>query len=73
MQTVVFLLFLSFVLLNTFANLDQFPGLRRWVSKILEVDPLISLSTAITTHTVYKGLLWSLVILIPTFFLGRFF
>ena len=72
-QTVVFLLFLSFVLLNTFANLDQFPGLRRWVSKILEVDPLISLSTAITTHTVYKGLLWSLVILIPTFFLGRFF
>ena len=28
-QTVVFLLFLSFVLLNTFANLDQFPGLRR--------------------------------------------
>jgi polyferredoxin len=72
-QTVVFALFLAFVLLTTFSNLDRFPGLRFWVSKILEVDPLIALATAITTHTVYKGLLWSLVILIPTLFLGRFF
>jgi ferredoxin len=72
-QTVMFGLFLAFVGLTTFTNLDRFPGLRHWVSKILEVDPLISIATAITTHTVYKGLLWSLVILIPTFFLGRFF
>ncbi|MBN2560525.1 MAG: 4Fe-4S dicluster domain-containing protein [Phycisphaerae bacterium] len=72
-QTVMFAMFLSFVLLTTFANLDRFPGLRLWVSKILEVDPLVAVSTAITTHTVYKGLLWSLVILIPTVFLGRIF
>ena len=72
-QTVIFVLFLSFVLLTTFANLDRFPGLRLWVSKVLEIDPLVSIATAITTHTLYKGLLWSLVILIPTFFLGRFF
>ncbi len=72
-QAVIFGLFLAFVLLTTFANLDKFPGLHQWVSKILEVDPLVSTATAITTHTVYKGLLWSLIILIPTLFLGRFF
>jgi ferredoxin len=72
-QAVTFGLFLAFVLLTTFANLDRWPGLRFWVSKVLEIDPLIALATAITTHTVYKGLLWSLAILIPTLFLGRFF
>lgn len=72
-QGVCFALFIAFVALTTFVHLDRFPGLRLWVSKILEVDPLISLATAITTHTVYKGLLWSLVILVPTLFLGRFF
>ena len=65
--------FLAFVFLTTFANLDRMPGLRFWLSKFLEIDPLISITTAITAHTVYKGLLWSLVILIPTLFLGRFF
>ena len=72
-QAVVFGLFTAFVFLTTFASLDRHPGLRDWVSKLLEIDPLISTATAITTHTVYKGLLWSLVVLIPTLFLGRFF
>jgi polyferredoxin len=43
------------------------------VSIFLEADPLAALTTAISTGTLYRGLLWSLVILIPTFFLGRFF
>ncbi len=72
-QTVMFALFVAFVLLTTFANLDRSPSLRLWVGKMLEIDPLVSIATAITTHTVYKGLLWSLVVLIPTLFLGRFF
>ncbi|HVP10135.1 MAG TPA: 4Fe-4S dicluster domain-containing protein [Phycisphaerae bacterium] len=72
-QTTMFALFLSFVALTTFAKLDQYPTLRHWVSKILEVDPLVSIATALTTHTIYKGLLWSLLILIPTLFIGRFF
>ncbi|MFQ5590423.1 MAG: 4Fe-4S binding protein [Phycisphaerae bacterium] len=72
-QVVVFALFVSFVLLTTFAHLDRFPALRFWVSKVLEIDPLIATATAFTTHTLYKGLIWSLVVLIPTFFLGRFF
>ena len=36
-------------------------------------DPLIAISNALASHALYRGLLWSLVILIPTFFLGRFF
>ena len=72
-QTVTFGLFLAFVLLTRFANLDHHPGLRHWVSKLLEIDPLISITTAITTHTLYRGLLWSLIILVPTLFVGRFF
>ena len=43
------------------------------VSIFLEADPLAALTTAISTGTLYRGLLWSLVILVPTFFLGRFF
>jgi polyferredoxin/formate hydrogenlyase subunit 6/NADH:ubiquinone oxidoreductase subunit I len=72
-QSAIFGMFLSFLFLTTFANLDALPGLRLWVSKILEVDPLVAIATAVTTHTLYKGLLWSLVILIPTLFLGRLF
>ena len=72
-QTVMLALFLAFVVLTTFAQLDRLPGLRYWLGKFLEIDPLIALATALTTHTIYKGLLWSLVILLPTLFLGRFF
>ncbi|HUW83816.1 MAG TPA: 4Fe-4S dicluster domain-containing protein [Phycisphaerae bacterium] len=72
-QSVLFCVFLALSLLTTFAYLDSLPGLKLWLSKFLEIDPLIAISTAITTHTVYKGLLWSLVLLVPTLFLGRFF
>ncbi len=43
------------------------------VSLFLEFDPLTALTTLLSGGTIYKGLLWSLVILIPTIFLGRFF
>ncbi len=42
----------------------------RW---FFEIDPLVALSNALAGHALYRGLLWSLVILIPTMFLGRFF
>src|SRR5512146_2816773 len=72
-QTVVMALFLTFVFTTTFSHLNEMPTLKFWLSKFLEVDPLVAISTAITTHTVYKGLIWSLLLLIPTLFLGRFF
>ena len=43
------------------------------VSIFLQADPLASISNVLSTRALYKGLLWSLVIIIPTFFLGRFF
>jgi polyferredoxin len=43
------------------------------VSIFLESDPLVAVGNALATRALYTGLLWSLVILIPTLFLGRFF
>ncbi len=39
----------------------------------LQSDPLVALLNALASHALYKGLLWSLTILLPTLFLGRFF
>ncbi len=72
-QAVFLAMFVAFVLLTTFAQLEGQPALRNWVGKLLEIDPLISISTVLTTHALYRGLIWSLVILIPTLLLGRFF
>ena len=43
------------------------------VNLFLQFDPLVSVTHSLATHSLYHGLLWSLVILIATFFLGRFF
>lgn len=76
-QIVFFLLFL-FLLLRT-----EFRGslttsnseirLPYPVSLFFQLDPLVAISNALASHALYRGLLWSLVILIPTMFLGRFF
>jgi len=47
--------------------------LRAPVRLFFEWDPLIALTNALGSHALYRGLLWSLVILLPTLFLGRFF
>ena len=49
------------------------PRLPYPVSFFLQLDPLTAVASALSSHTLYRGLLWSLAILIPTFFLGRFF
>ncbi|MGA2115884.1 MAG: DUF6599 family protein [Bryobacteraceae bacterium] len=43
------------------------------VRVFLEADPFVAIANALATHALYRGLLWSLAILIPTLFLGRFF
>ena len=43
------------------------------VRLFLETDPLLAIANALATHALYRGMLWSLAILIPTLFLGRFF
>jgi polyferredoxin len=43
------------------------------VGLFFQLDPLIGLSNALAGHSLYRGLLWCLLILIPTMFIGRFF
>ncbi len=67
-QIFFFSLFTFLVVVTDLRYLKGYP-----VSLFLELDPLVAAATAITTHTVYKGLLWSLVLLVPTLLLGRIF
>jgi len=43
------------------------------VGLFFQLDPLVALSNAVASHSLYRGLLWCLLILIPTMFVGRFF
>lgn len=77
-QLILFLLFFWLILKTNFdVNFAGEAGseirLPYPVSIFLEFDPLTALTTLLSGGTIYKGLLWSLVILIPTIFLGRFF
>lgn len=67
-QVFFFCLFLFFTFVTQFRYLKGYP-----VSLFLEVDPLVAIATALSTHVVYRSLVWALVLLIPTLFLGRFF
>jgi len=76
-QIVFFLLFLFLLFKTEFrGSLKSVTGDIRLpypVGIFLQADPLVAISNALSTRALYRGLLWSLVILIPTFFLGRFF
>jgi len=43
------------------------------VSLFFQFDPLVGICNALASRALYHGLLWSLLILIPTLFFGRFF
>jgi len=48
--------------------------LRGWpVNWFLQLDPLVAISTILTTHTLYWPLLWALCTVILTIIFGRFF
>ena len=70
---------LLFVMLLVFTALRAMPGttsdihLRGPVRLFFEWDPLVALTNAIASHALYRGLLWSLIILVPTILFGRFF
>jgi len=74
---IFFLLF--FVALLIFTSLRPTPGatgdihMRAPVRLFFEWDPLVAVANALAGHALYRGLLWSLVILIPAMLLGRFF
>ena len=43
------------------------------VGLFFQLDPLVAISNALASHALYSGLLWCLLILIPTMFIGRFY
>ena len=63
-----FALFLLLLFLTDFGRLKGYQ-----TSLLLELDPLTALTAFLTSGTFYKGLLLSLLIVVPTLFLGRFF
>jgi polyferredoxin len=67
-QAVFFGLFVFLVWVTWFSRLGGYPA-----SLFLEVDPLVGLATAISTHTIYRGLWRALFVLVPTLLLGRAF
>ncbi len=67
-STFFFFLFLFLLYVTDFRNLKGFE-----VSLFLELNPLVAIASFLTSWTLYKGLALSLLIIIPTLFLGRFF
>jgi len=74
---IIFLLL--FLVLLIFTSLRGVPGatsdihLVAPVRLFFEWDPLVAVGNALASHALYRGLVWSLIILLPTLFLGRFF
>ncbi|HMB70857.1 MAG TPA: 4Fe-4S binding protein [bacterium] len=67
-QAVFFSLFMFLLWVTWFSRMGGYP-----VSLFLEVDPLVGVATALSTHTVYRWLWRGLFVLIPTLLLGRVF
>ena len=76
-QIVFFALFLLLLLRTEFrgslSSSAQEIRLSYPVGLFFRLDPLVAISNALASHALYKGLLVSLLILIPTLFFGRFF
>ena len=71
-QVFFFSVFLWFCIVSTVG--DKFWQLRGWpINLFLWLDPLSAVGTALTTHTLYRPLLWALAVIILTIIFGRFF
>jgi polyferredoxin len=67
-QVVFFGLFLFSVWATWTSRLEGYP-----VSRLLEMDPLVAISTALSTGYIYRYLGWALGIIVLTFLFGRVF
>lgn len=71
-QTFFFILFVWFCVVVTLG--ESWWQMRGWpVNWFLQLDPLVGLGVLLATHTLYAGLLWAVVTLVLSVFLGRFF
>lgn len=75
-QIFFLLAFLALLVLTTMrpaASSSSDIHMRGPVRMFFIIDPLVAISNALATHSLYRGLIFSLIILVPTLFLGRFF
>jgi len=71
-QVFFFAMFLWFCTVATVG--EKWWQISAWpIDWFLQLDPLVAIGTILTTHTLYKGLLWALATVIPTIIFGRFF
>ena len=71
-QAFFFSMFVWFCVVSTVG--DKAWQLRGWpVNWFLQLDPLVAIATALTTHTLYWPLLWALATIVLTIIFGRFF
>jgi len=71
-QIFFFCLFIWFCVVCAFGT--AWWQLRGWpVNLIIQLDPLVAIGTLLTTHTIYKGLIWGLLTVLLTIIFGRFF
>ena len=71
-QAFFFALFLWFCIVSTVG--EKIWQLRGWpVELFLWLDPLAAIGTALTTHTLYRPLLWAVAVIVLTIVFGRFF
>ncbi|MCB2206358.1 4Fe-4S binding protein [bacterium] len=72
-----FLLLFLFLLLQTnigaLDSPDALPEISAPVDLFLELDPLVAITTVISTHTLYRNLFLALIVIVGTLFVGRFF
>jgi polyferredoxin len=69
----IFLALLIFTSMRPASASSSDIHMRAPVRMFFVLDPLVAVTNALATHALYRGLLWSLVILLPTLFVGRFF
>jgi len=71
-QIFFFVLFVWFCIVSTVG--ENWWQVRGWpVNWFLQLDPLVAFGTMLTTHTLYRALLWALATVILTIVFGRFF
>jgi len=71
-QVFFFVMFLWFCIVSTVG--ESFWQIRGWpVNWLLQLDPLVAIGTVLTTHTLYRGLLWAMAAIVLTIVFGRFF
>jgi MauM/NapG family ferredoxin protein len=67
-QAVFFIFFLFLVFASTSFYIHSYD-----VQWFLEIDPLVALTTALSSHVLHKALAWSLPLIVLTLVFGRFF